>query len=360
MLKRPNLVKDVEIRAADALRTLLEQVPAIKVKDVQLQTAASGREVDILATFNAAGRRRQLICEVKANGQPRIVRVALLQLRNHIAHLGNNATPFLIAPYLSPEAQALCRDEGVGFLDFEGNARLVFGGVFVERSVPNKPSAERRQLRSLFKPKAAQVLTVMLGNPSHAWRVTELAAAAAVSLGHVSNVRAGLLDREWGKVSDEGLFLSEPDELLNAWRDVYQAPLGRRISFYTTLHGSAFENAARRVLRVGSEKGQAVFASFSAANWLAPYGRPGTEYFYADRSGLERLTAALKLSSAVKGENVVVTIPQENGLFRNTVEPAAGVVCTGPVQTYLDLAASGERGREAADHLRRERLTWRK
>ena len=286
--------------------------------------------------------------------------IALLQLRNHLDHLGKDVTPLLIAPYLSPEAQALCRDQGVGFLDFEGNARIAFGGVFVERSVPNKPSAERRELRSLFKPKSAQVLAVMLGDPNRAWRVAELAASAGVSLGHVSNVRAGLLDREWGSVSDKGLFLSEPDKLLDSWRDAYRAPPGRRVGLYTTLHGSAFDQAARRVLRVGSEKGQAIFASFSAARWLAPYGRSGSEFFYADESGLQRLMVELKLSSASKGENVIVTIPKENGLFRNTVEPAAGVVCTGLIQTYLDLAAAGERGGEAADHLRRERLTWRK
>ena len=51
----------------------------------------------------------------------------------------------------------------------------------------------------------------MLRDPRHAWRVTELAQVAGVSLGHVSNVRAGLLDREWAQVSDEGLFLSKPD-----------------------------------------------------------------------------------------------------------------------------------------------------
>jgi hypothetical protein len=360
MLKKPNSVKEIEARAVNELQALLDQVPALKVKGVQREVPLSGRHVDIVATLTANGRRHQLICEVKDNGQPRNVRVALLQLRNHITHLGKDLTPLLIAPYLSPQARVLCREEGAGFLDFEGNARLVFGGVFVERSVPNRPSAERRELRSLFKPKSAQVLTVMLGNPSHAWRVTELAAAAGVSLGHVSNVRAGLLDREWGRVSDKGVSLSAPDELLNAWRDAYQAPPGRRMSFYTTLHGSAFENAARRILGVGSDKGQAVFASFSAAHWLAPYGRSGTEYFYADESGLKRLEAALRLSSAAKGENVVITIPKEDGLFRNTVEPAAGAVCTGPVQTYLDLAAAGERGREAAEHLRRERLTWRK
>ncbi len=101
-----------------------------------------------------------------------------------------------------------------------------------------------------------------------------------------------------------------------------------------------------------------MWASFSAAHWLAPYGRTGTQYFYADEEGLERLQSALKLSPVGKGENVVVNVLQDDGLFRDAVEPAPGAVCTSPVQTYLDLADAGERGQEAAEHLRREKLLW--
>jgi hypothetical protein len=357
MLKVSDLMKEMEVRAAQMLRELLEQVPAIKLKDIKVEPRASDQGIDILAHLNVSNRRHALVCEVKANGQPRHVRTALLQLRNHVAHLGSDATPVLIAPYLSPEAQALCREQRVGFLDIEGNARIVFDGVFIERSVPSKPSVERRELKSLFKPKSAQVLRELLRDPGRAWRVTELAEAADVSLGHVSNVRAGLLDREWAQVSDKGLFLSQPDTLLDAWRDAYEPPLGKRAGFYTTLHGGGFEDAARGALSAGPKNGQAIFASFSAAHWLAPYGRTGTQYFYADDEGLEQLQRALKLSSPAKGENVVVTLPKDHGLFRDAVEPASGVLCTSPVQTYLDLAAAGERGREAAEHLRRERLT---
>ncbi|PTN52788.1 hypothetical protein DAI43_01230, partial [Achromobacter xylosoxidans] len=59
-----------------------------------------------------------------------------------------------------------------------------------------------------------------------------------------------------------------------------------------------------------------------------------------------------------KGENLVVTVLDDPGLFLDTVQPAPGVVCTSPIQTYLDLSVAGERGQEAADHLRRERLQW--
>ena len=121
---------------------------------------------------------------------------------------------------------------------------MLFDTVFIERQVASRPVIERRELRSLFKPKSAQVLRVML-RAQPGWRVTELAEMADVSLGHVSNVRAGL-DREWARVSDDGLFLSEPDALLDARRDAYEPPAGERMTFYTTLHGSALEEAARR------------------------------------------------------------------------------------------------------------------
>jgi hypothetical protein len=358
MLKRSESMKELEDRAAEALKGLLAQVPAIELKRVEWEPHGVDRGVDILAELQVAGRRHTLVCEVKANGQPRHVRIGLLQLRNYVAHFDTPATPIFIAPYLSPEAQALCREQEVGFLDLEGNARLVFDGVFIERITANKPAVERRELKSIFRPKSAQVLLVMLRNPRRAWRVVELAETAGVSLGHVSNVRVALLDREWARVDPDGLSLTDPDALLDAWRDAYEPPAGKRAGFYTTLHGTAFEEAARKALGAANREGVAMLASFSAAQWLAPYARTGSQFFYADVAGAKTLEKALKLSPASKGENVVITVPKNSGLFRDHVEPAPDIICTSPVQTYLDLAVAGERGREAAEHLRRERLTW--
>lgn len=357
-MKMTDLVK-TKLRAVEALRLLLEQVPAIEHLDVQQEIPyGADHGVDLIARFDAFGHRHTLVCEVKSTGQPRHVRAALLQLRDYVERQANDAVPLFIAPYLSARAQALCREYDTGFIDLEGNARLVSGGIFIDRQVAGKPAAERRELRSLFKPKSAQVLRLMLREPRRAWRVVELAEAAGVSLGHASNVRSGLLEREWAQVSREGVCLSDPDALLDAWQAAYAPPVGRRHGFYTTLHGTAFESAVRE-LHPAPGAGSTALASFSAAQWLAPYGRTGTQYFYADEMGLERLRSVLKLSGASKGENVVVTVLEDPGPFRDTVEPAPGVLCTSPVQTFLDLAVAGERGREAADHLRRERLQWR-
>lgn len=349
----PESVEDMEGRACDALRDLVAEVSAVEVGGM----IREHDRADIVVVYlDVQGRPHRLVAEMKTNGQPRNVRSALLELLKYADRFG--AVPMFVAPYLSPQAQALCKEHDVAFLDLVGNARLSLEGVFIERRVSDRPPADRRALRSLFRPKSAQALRVLLRDPARAWRVTDMAEAASISLGHASNVRKGLVDREWAEVSDRGLSLSAPDSLLDAWRDEYEAPRGRRYAFYTVLHGRAFEEAARDVLGVSSGAGRAVFASYSAAHWLAPYGRTGLQYFYADDAGMERLKERLKLSVSPRGENVIVIVPKDLGLFRDTVESARGAHCTSAVQTYLDLWISGERGQEAAEHLRQEKLSW--
>jgi len=136
--------QETENLAASALGTLVEQVPAIKLERIETSPGAD-RGVDILAHIIVAGRPHVLACEVKASGQPRHVRAALFQLRSAVAH---SATPVFIAPYLSPEAQSLCREQNVGFLDLEGNARLVVDEVFIgKRSVRSESALNTMNTR---------------------------------------------------------------------------------------------------------------------------------------------------------------------------------------------------------------------
>lgn len=354
-MKMHNPVK-IDDQAASTLRSLLEEIPAVESLEVTLVPRNPSSAIELAAQLTTFGNRHKLVATVLPSGQPRHARLAVLSLREYVGRLSDHVTPILIAPYLSPQVQELCREFGVAHLDFEGNARLAFATIFISRQVAKKPVIERRGLRSLFKPKSVQILKVMLRKSSRGWRVAELAQAADVSLGHVSNVRNSLLDREWAKLGPEGMFLSRPDALVDAWREAYESPAGQRLTFYTTLHGTAFDAA----LHDGSPgaTSQIARASFTAARWLAPFARTGTHYFYADAAGLELLRSRLKLETAGKGENLVVTVLDDPGLFRDTVQPAPGVVCTSPIQTYLDLSVAGERGQEAADHLRRERLQW--
>jgi hypothetical protein len=356
-LKRVKFMKDLEMHSRDALRNLLSKIPILEIKSLKYVPPSKAWAPDFIVEVSTSGKSHSLVCEVKANGQPRFINAAILQLRDYVNERNTEATPIVVAPYLSSVARQACREKGVGYLDLVGNSWISFDGVFIDHQVADKPPSESRELKSLFKPKSAQIIRVMLREPERAWRVIELSEAAGASLGQVSNVRTALLNREWARATNEGVCLCDPQALLDTWVETYEPPSGDRKKFYTTLHGSTLENAARNAIGDKSN-GNALFSSFSAAHWLAPYARVSTNYFYADTEGLDKLVKALQLVPASKGENVVITLPKDEGLLLDTVEAAPGAICTSPVQTYLDLSVAGERGKEAAEYLRREQLTW--
>ena len=133
---------DLEGRAAEALRSLLEEVSAVKLKEMKRESPARGRAAEILAYVDIYGHSHTLACEVNADTRPSMVRASLRKLRACASHLAGETTLVLIAPYLSPEAQTLCKESHAGFLDLEGNARLSLGQVFIgKRSMRLHPAA---------------------------------------------------------------------------------------------------------------------------------------------------------------------------------------------------------------------------
>jgi Transcriptional regulator, AbiEi antitoxin, Type IV TA system len=346
-----NVEREAEIRLSEFLAC----IPGLQVLDLQKEPVDRG--CALRAHISFADRLFELVCEVKANGQPRFIRDAVLLLRHYIQAERTNAIPIVIAPYLSEQARQLCRQEQVGFLDFEGNAHIAFETVYIERLVAGTPKAEKRALRSLFKPKSARVLRSLLQHPGRQWRILELAQEADVSAGHVSTIGAALREREWADQTDEGLVLTVPDALLDAWLADYERPEGQEHRFYTHLHGAELDDALRPLMAPGSA-GRLTLASYSAADWLAPYARNSSRYFYADAQGLDAFQSALALSRSSKGANIIIRVVTEDGVLADAVRPEPQILCTSPVQTYLDLMHAGERGAEAADYLRRTRLQW--
>ena len=360
-------MKDLEIRAVDAVRDLLRDVPSVKVESIEHeQNVGPGYGVDGLVGFAHHGGAYALVVEVRSNGAPRFVRSGVYQLESCVARLrqtaGANASrrliPMLVSPYLSPESRAICADHGTAYLDLVGNARLAFDTVYIERAVAEKPRSETRALRSIFTPKAAAILRALLRNPGRAWRVADLAAEANASYGHVSNVRKALLEREWLDVRDDGAVLVQPGALLQIWRESYRRPAGESITGYTHLHGKQLDERLRGTLNPYPERPRAIYALHSAAQWLAPFGRSGTQTFYADEPGIEVLSEALSLTRAARGANVMLHVPTGESLFEDAIEPVPTVFCTSPIVTYLDLWNGGGRDREAAEHLAGEFFPW--
>jgi hypothetical protein len=125
------------MRAVEALKVLLREMSAIKLKEIDLGSPGKKGEIDILAHIDVFGHSHTLACGLQANGEAQRVGTALDTLLDGVTRLPEKATPVIIAPYLSPEAQALCAEKQTGYLDMQGNARIVVDEVFIsKRSLP--------------------------------------------------------------------------------------------------------------------------------------------------------------------------------------------------------------------------------
>jgi len=353
----------LEARALAKLRELLTPVPFVSlgVQNKEPAYAAGKWRPDFSIDLQTDGEAWALICEVKADGQPRYVRGAALQLRDYVQRFGSasrhgRAYPVVVAPFISPASAEICKEAGVGFADLAGNCHLAFGRVYIEKSAPENPFRKRRVQRSIFGAKSARVLRLLLAEPHRLWRVVQLAEHAQVSLGQVSNLRQRLLDEEWAVIEKGGLRIAKPRELLDAWRQAYRLNPERSESCYTLLHGEALDKALRAAFAEAGRGQHAVLASYSAGRWLAPFARVASLYLYVDEQGEAVLRKHLKLEPPGKGANVSLMQPKDEGVFLDRLEAAEGIWCTSAIQTYLDLAVSGERGGEAAEHLFNERI----
>ena len=147
-----------------AIRSCLDRVPFLKVREFQIAPNFSGRRPDFVVRVETIGGGYSLVIEAKSSGQPKVARRAIDQLRSY-SELAPSSYPVILAPYISDASARLCEREGVGYVDLAGNCRLSFGQVYIEQRGNENPYSERRELRSLYSPKAERILRVLLTSP---------------------------------------------------------------------------------------------------------------------------------------------------------------------------------------------------
>lgn len=332
-------------QAEKALVKCLQEVPFLQVRPLRRSTGASP---DLQFRAKSPEGEQLLIVEAKGSGQPKLAREACLQLRRRLESQ-SGAYGIFMAPYISPQSAAVCQAEGMGYVDLAGNGRLAFGQVYISREGNPNPFSQKRGLRSLYSPKAARVLRVLLvqGNQRQPWRLETLAREAQVSLGQVANVKKLLLEREWLESGAQGIALSAPQALLEEWAPNY--PFRRHVAYdFYTLRSPAEMEA--EVGRLGREDRRAyALTGFSGAARLAPAVRYQRVWAYVP-DDVETLAKKLDLKPVDSGANVTLLQPYDDGVFYGLQEiENTQIVST--VQLYLDLKNIHGRGEEAADAL---------
>ena len=335
----------VQGQALQAAKDCLAEVPFIINKRIRNSQMMGRMEVDILADLRFKdGSSQRIVAEVKVNGQPRIAREAVNKLFRIRTEFPDVYGVF-IAPYISQRSAEICLKEGFGYIDLVGNCRLSFGQVFIRKEGFPNSLAQKRDLRSLYAPKATRILRVLLTGKNNRWRTQSLATEAGVSLGQVANVKKLLRDREWLTVDNEGFRMTNPKALLTEWAEYYTYRKNVVREFYSLKEADEIEYALSRVCR--SRDIPFAFTGFSGAHRIAPAVRGQRVMAYVSTITKEVLRQ-VALKEVPSGANVSLMIPYDEGVYYEAKEiDSLKIVC--PVQLYLDLQGYKGRGEEAAE-----------
>lgn len=358
MNKRPLSPAQLEQALAARLRELLGQVEWLREARVELVSGPDSG-FDLLATLPLANGSKAALCvECKSELRPSLFR----QLADRkFSPAGNPkvVVRVLALPWISPRIAELCVEHGWSWFDLAGNHWLDVPGLLRLQRTGRPPAHKSpKPTANLSTPEAGRVLRALLlpDNAGMRWTQREMQnhCRPNVSLGLVNKVVRHLRDEAFVEESDNGFRLRDPLKLLFAWRDVYRFGRHERRGYFTLLQGEKWRDA---LYRFGYTR-LVTYASFSAAEFQAPHVRQPKTWLFVGQKEISMLEEMVEAKPVDSGENIVVLIPDDEGVFymADGGPPGERLACTNEVQTYVDLWHSGGRGQEAAEALLEQRL----
>ncbi len=336
--------KNIEEQVENALQESLAKVPFIKVLSVQRDLKFGQMKVDLFAQIKVGTDEKCLVVEVKSNGQPRYARQAVNQLLR-FRDLNPQCYCIFMAPYISPRAAEICIESDIGYMDLAGNSFLNFEKVHIEKTGQPNPYSEKKELRSLYSPKASRVLRALLENPRKKWKVAEIALETSVSLGQVSKVKNLLANKELIKDAHGGFELIDPARLLQDWSENYSYRKNRIFKYYSMNSIPDIEWALSQACTNSGR--QYALTSFSGAARLKAFVKYQRVFAFV-QGDVPKLATSLNLKEVDSGENIILLEPYDEGVFYGSTV-VESISIANPIQIYLDLKGYRGRGEEAAE-----------
>ena len=349
------MLKSAEIRRQVAQR-LRELFPRARGWEETADARIGSQTVDLLAKFKLGDHEQTMVIDVVSLGQPRQIRAAVTKMSD-VRKVMPAAYPVAASVYIGSQSAKILKDNGLGFVDLSGNCYLAFEHVLIEKDGKRNVRPSTRPLRSLFAPRATRVVRALLAEPGRAWRLEELAKAAAVSLGHSHNVVKRLEDLRWVERDEaQRIHLGKPADLLEAWCESYSYRTNEMASYFVS------ERVSRRLMAdlakaATADNRRYAFTLSAGLSLVAPQTRLGGVHCYLEGDPAP-IAAALGLHPAGEADGSLhLLAPYDPGVFHGSLDKAGlKVVCL--PQLYADLARYERRGAEQAEHLRREAMGY--
>lgn len=216
-------------------------------------------------------------------------------------------------------------------------------------------------VKTIFAQKSSRIVRAILSKPSNTWTTRELASAAKVSLGLVSEVTNRLIDMGY-LVRDRSmrLRLRKEEELLKRWASFYDLSQWQHKTYYRA--GSLYEIATELATVSKRNDLKYAFTGPFAADLLTRYIRPAEIHIYVtDQDAVTQIVNAMNLEIAEIGGNVIFLIADDDSVFyvaREIADNRVGkAMIVSDVQLILDLYNYTDRAREAAERLLKKEFT---
>ncbi|MGH7813779.1 MAG: hypothetical protein ACREQI_07215 [Candidatus Binataceae bacterium] len=334
---------------ADALR-ILRDTPGITVIAGGPKRGADHR-ADAVVRF--AGKRANVTVEVKRRANAATAWQLVHRAKAH------PATPLLVvAGDTTTEARQILQDHGVAVVDGLGNAHIALPGLLLHvegRRPPRATTTGGPPMR--LSGKAGVAAQALLLNPNRTWQVHDLAKEARISVGLAHRVLArleteGILAAE-GKGPNRMRRVTNPTALLDLYAEENVAPPIQTQGFL--LAQTPTELIDRLATNLGRGGIEYAVTGAAAASVVAPFvtAIPVVKVWVTAKVAAEELHKGSQAKAVTNGANVVF-LQRKGDAPLVLRERTKNLRLVNRFQLYADLLRDPQRGREQADHLRRE------
>jgi Transcriptional regulator, AbiEi antitoxin, Type IV TA system len=357
---KPNIQSEKDL--LQGLEKSLSTLPGTSVLEFVSEPDRLEQDLDAYAKIRIADKKIvHLLIQVKPSGYPRDLEQTSLAIKKlHQAGSKEETLPVIGSRSVSTGSREMLRERGIGYFDAGGSLYLPLsdGIFFIDRSPPRT----ERNLQSIYEGRSSQVLHVLLANPSRKWHVNEAAELAEVSPYTVHQVFTRLenqlfLERH-GKGPDSIRILEKPGELLDMWAENYSF---KQYTFQNYYKWSQSSTTLRRDIAEALQSNRIDYALTlsSGAEMVAPFtsGSERLHFIVPESKEIAGVAAKAGLEPVDDGANVTLMTTKARAPFlkRQSIDD---LWVASDVQLYLDLSKWRARGKEQAEHLRRQRLRF--
>lgn len=212
-------------------------------------------------------------------------------------------------------------------------------------------------VQNIFSPMASRIVRVLLIEPTHEWSILGISKEAKTGYGHTFRVVKTLVRMGLCRQTETNrVVVANPSELLTRWTGNYDFALLNKVNPFYSLEGD-LDSFTKRLSALDEPRLRYALTLQAGVSLVAPYVRPVNIHLYVDLEKLSEWRELLSLQLTELGGNVFLVEPYDEGVFYK-LQQVRGINVVSNVQLYVDLYNYPARGREAAEHLRKEAIRF--